>query len=66
LDIAALSIVKSQMQVQEAVGVAVLKKSMDTAKQDYNLVNQLLGKIQTGNDSAVRLSHLGNKLDIYV
>lgn len=33
MDIAALSVVMKQAQVQQAVGVSVLKMAMDTAKQ---------------------------------
>jgi hypothetical protein len=38
LDIAALSVLKNQAQLQQDVGTSLMKKVMDTAEQNGNFV----------------------------
>ena len=67
MDIAALSIIKNQMQIQQAAKVAVMKKAMDTAEQNGSFINQMVDKIQTvKNPDLSNLPHIGNNLDVYV
>jgi hypothetical protein len=64
MDIAALSIIKSQIQLQQDVGTSLLKKVMDTAEQNAGLVNQMLNKVNDGPSVAQgKLPHLGNYID---
>ncbi len=62
MDIAALSILKNQAQLQQDAGVAVMKKAMGTAEQGSDLVNQMLDKAAEGANPP----HLGSYLDARV
>lgn len=64
MDIAALSIIKNQVRLQQDVGIAVMKKAMGTAEQVGSLVNRMLGKAAEGQ--AAQLPHLGSNLDARV
>ena len=64
MDIAALSIIKSQAQLRQDVGIAVLRKAMGTAEQGGGLVNQMLDKAAEGKAAVLSgLSYLGNNID---
>ncbi|GAB6180176.1 hypothetical protein JCM14036_14950 [Desulfotomaculum defluvii] len=65
MDIAALSIMKNQVKLQQNVGVAVLKKVMNTAEENGNFLTEMLGK---GGHSIpqAKADHLGNRIDLYV
>lgn len=67
MDIAALSIVKSQVQLQQDVGISVLKKAMNTAEQGGSLVSQMLDKVAEGKAAAQTMQpHLGGNINTYV
>ncbi|MBO8138813.1 MAG: YjfB family protein [Desulfotomaculum sp.] len=67
LDIAALSTLKSQAQLQLDVGMSVMKKAMDTAEQNASLVNQMLDRVDQGkNAPEAKLPGVGNNVDIHV
>ena len=67
MDIAALSILKNQAQLQQDVGVSVLKKVMGSAEQGGSLVNQMLDKAAEGKAaSQVNMPGVGGKIDAYV
>jgi len=67
MDIAALSIIKNQVQLKQDAGIAVLKKAMGTAEQGSTLMNQMLEKTNQGNAAAqVNLPHLGNNIDTFI
>lgn len=67
MDIAALSILKNQAQLQQDVGIAVLKKAMGTAEQGGSLINRMLDKAAEGKAVAqVRMPHLGGNIDTFV
>ncbi|AGL01682.1 YjfB family protein [Desulfoscipio gibsoniae] len=64
MDIAALSIIKNQVQLKQDVGITVLKKAMDTAEQGSTLVNQMFDKVHQGNIATqAKLPHLGNNIN---
>lgn len=65
MDIAALAIIKNQVQLQQDVGVAVLKKVINTAKENGNLITQLMEKSGDAVPQS-KLGHLGNQIDLYV
>lgn len=60
MDIAALSMVSSQSSAQNAAGIMVLKKAMNTMDQTGQAVVNL---IQTATP-ALSLPHLGQNIDI--
>ncbi len=62
MDIAALSIIKNQVQLQQDAGIAVLKKAIGTEEQGSSLVNQMLDKTVEGANPP----HLGSYLDAMV
>ncbi|WP_347491407.1 YjfB family protein [Desulfoscipio sp. XC116] len=67
MDIAALSILKSQIQLQQDVGIAIMKKAMGTAEQSGSLINQMLDKAAEGRAAAqVKMPHLGNNINALV
>lgn len=67
MDIAALSIIKNQVQLYQNVNIAVMKKAIGTAEQQSNLVNEMLGTMSKGElPSEVSVPNLGKNLDIYV
>ncbi|MBM7856048.1 hypothetical protein JOC37_002473 [Desulfohalotomaculum tongense] len=67
MDIAALAVIKNQVQLKQDVGMAVMKKAMGAAEQKGSLVNQMLDKMAEGRtESRNNLPHIGNKLDLYV
>lgn len=67
MDIAALSMLKGQAQLQQGVGIAVMRKAMCAAEQNGGLVGQMLGKVAEGKDAVqASLPHLGKNLDLYV
>lgn len=57
MDIAALSVVSSQISTQQAVGVSILKKSMDNMETSYS---QLIDTMVPASTT------LGTKVDIAV
>ena len=65
MDIAALSIIKSQSQVQQNASIAILKKVLDTAKEGGGMANKMLGAASSPAPPA-NLPHLGNNLDTRV
>ncbi len=58
MDIAALSIDLKQVQLQQAVGTAVLKMAMDSSRENADLLTKALE--QSVNP------HLGARLDVRV
>lgn len=67
MDIAALSILKNQVQLQQDVGIAVIKKAMGTVEQGGSLVNQMLDKSAEGKAATeVKMPHLGGNVDTLV
>ena len=67
MDIAALSILKSQAQLQQGVGIAVMRKAMGAAEQNGGLVTQMLDKATEGKAAAqANLPNVGNSIDVYV
>ncbi|SHK30490.1 YjfB family protein [Desulforamulus aeronauticus] len=58
MDIAALSITKNQVQLQQDIGVAVIKKVMNAAEENGNLITQMLMKSENSMPQT--------KLDLYV
>ncbi|NTW06111.1 MAG: putative motility protein [Peptococcaceae bacterium] len=66
MDIAALSVVRSQAQLQQSVEISVMKKAMESMGEKSNLVNEMLGKIAEGRSAQPLLPHLGQNIDIYV
>ena len=67
MDIAALSILKNQAQLQQDVGIAVMKKAMGSAEQGGSLVNQMLDKAAEGKAAAqVKMPGVGGNIDAYV
>ena len=64
MNIAALSIIKNQVQLKQDVGASLMKKVMDTAEQDSNLVNQMLDKVAEGKAAArAKMPHQGANVD---
>ncbi|NLC07864.1 MAG: putative motility protein [Syntrophomonadaceae bacterium] len=64
MDIAALSIIKSQLQLKQDVGISLMNKVMETAEQNAGLVNQMLDKVNDGPSAAQgKMPHLGNYID---
>jgi|ADurb_Cas_03_Slu_FD_contig_121_28772_length_2106_multi_5_in_0_out_0_3 hypothetical protein len=64
MDIAALSIIKSQAQLRQNVGIAVLKKAIGAAEQGGSLVNQMLDKaVEEKTVALSSLPYLGNNID---
>ncbi len=68
MDIAALSILKSQAQMKQSVGIAVIKKAIDSAGQNADIVSEMLEKVEQGKVLAQALAtpHLGRSIDILV
>ena len=59
MDIAALSMVMSQSKAQTAASIAVMKKAMDTGKENATQMTEMI------KNSAVD-PNLGNHLDVSV
>jgi hypothetical protein len=67
MDIAALSVLKSQAQLKADVGTSLMKKVMDTAEQNGNFVDKMMKGASKGNEARqVSPPHLGNRLDVRV
>lgn len=64
MDIAALSMITSQAQLKQDVGVAMMKKVMNTAEQNSGAVKDMLESIP--NASAANMPHMGNSIDVRV
>ncbi len=65
MDIAALAINLSQVQLQQAVGTAVLKMALDTGREHADLLTRALAASMPVPESLVN-PHLGTKLDVTV
>ncbi|WP_288221899.1 YjfB family protein [uncultured Clostridium sp.] len=59
MDIGALSIVMSQSRVQEAAGIAILKKAMDSGKEAAVNMTEMIKEIAVD-------PNLGNNIDVNV
>ena len=59
MDIAALSMVMSQSKAQEAAGIAVMKKAMDTGNENATQMTGMMKNI-------VADPNLGNHIDVSV
>ena len=57
MDIAALSMVMSQSKAQTAASIAVMKKAMDTGKENATQMTEMI------NNYAVD-ANLGNRIDV--
>lgn len=67
MDIAALSVLKSQAQLRLDAGMSIMKKAMDTAEQNATMVSQMLDKVDQGEAAAqAKLPRVGNNVDVYV
>lgn len=60
MDIAALSIASSQLNVQQAVGISVMKMAMNVTKDQGAAINQLV------STSAITDPNLGQNIDLLV
>jgi hypothetical protein len=60
MDIAALSIVSSQSQVQQAAGIAMLKKTMDVADEQSIALQQMM------SSAPISDPNLGQNIDISI
>ncbi|MTI80204.1 MAG: putative motility protein [Firmicutes bacterium] len=67
MDIAALSIMKNQVQLKQNVGLAVMKKAMSNAENNSTIVNQMLDKVAEGKvQTKANLPHMGSNVDVQV
>lgn len=57
MDIAALSMVMSQSKVQTAAGIAVMKKAMDTGKENAIQMTEMMKNVAVD-------TNLGQHLDV--
>ncbi|MEG6520890.1 YjfB family protein [Desulfotomaculum sp. 1211_IL3151] len=64
MDIAALSIIKNQAQLQQDVGVSVLKKALNTAEQNSNLLTKMMDNSENTIPQEA-FGYLGNNIDDY-
>ena len=65
MDIAALSVLMSQGQVQQQVGVSVMKMAMNTASTQSDMITSLLGETAKSLEMSVQ-PHLGGSVDVKV
>ena len=65
MDIAALSVLMSQGQVQQQAGVSVMKMAMNVAETQGNMMTSLLGETAKILEMSVQ-PHLGGSVDIKV
>ena len=65
MDIAALSVMMSQGQVQQQAGVSVMKLAMDTASTQGEMMTALLGETDKSMELSVQ-PHLGASVDVRV
>jgi len=65
MDIAAQSVNLSQVQLQQAVGTAVLKMALDTGRENADMLTWALTDSTKVLEHSVR-PHLGTKLDVTV
>lgn len=65
MDIAALSVLMSQGQVQQQAGVSVMKMAMNVAETQGNMMTDLLDKTAKSLEMSVQ-PHLGGSVDIRV
>ena len=65
MDIAALSVMMSQGQVQQQAGVSVMKMAMNTASTQSDMITSLLGETAKSLEMSVQ-PHLGGSVDVKV
>ena len=65
MDIAALSVMMSQGQVQQQAGVSIMKLAMDTASTQGEMMTALLDETAKSMELSVQ-PHLGGSVDIRV
>lgn len=65
MDIAALSMDLKQVQLQQAVGTAVLKMAMDSSRDNANMLTKVFAASAKVMEQAVN-PHLGARLDVTV
>ena len=65
MDIAALSVLMSQGQVQQQAGVSVMKMAMNVAETQGNMMTSLLDETAKSLEMSVQ-PHLGGSVDIRV
>ena len=65
MDIAALSVLMSQGQVQQQAGVSVMKMAMNVAETQGNMMTDLLDETAKSLEMSVQ-PHLGGSVDIRV
>lgn len=65
MDIAALSIDLKQVQLQQAVGTAVLKMAMDSSRENAAMLTKVLAASAAVMEKSVN-PHLGTRVDISV
>ena len=63
MDIAALSMDLKQIQLQQAVGTAVLKMAMDSSRENANMLTKVLAVSTKVMEQSVN-PHLGARLDV--
>ena len=65
MDIAALSVMMSQGQVQQQAGVSVMKMAMNTASTQGDMITSLLGETAKSLEMSVQ-PNLGGTVDVRV
>ena len=65
MDIAALSVMMSQGQVQQQAGVSVMKMAMNTASTQSDMITSLLGETAKSLEMSVQ-PNLGGTVDVRV
>ena len=65
MDIAALSVMMSQGQVQQQAGVSVMKMAMNVASTQGEMMTALLGETAKSLEMSVQ-PHLGGSVDVKV
>ena len=65
MDIAALSVMMNQGQVQQQAGVSVMKMAMNVASTQGEMMTALLGETAKSLEMSVQ-PHLGGSVDIKV
>ncbi|MEJ8552680.1 YjfB family protein [Tepidibacter sp. Z1-5] len=63
MDIAAMSIGLSQINLGNQIGLSVMKNVMDTSQQNANIINKMMNTSVKAMEKSVS-PHLGNNIDI--
>lgn len=66
MDIALLSMILSQTQLQQQVNTSLLKQSLDVAEKQSETITQLMVDSSLQNLERVAQPHLGGQIDLRV